>query len=93
MNPGDNSPKPLRRKVELGAEVITHDDVLEKKREEQNKKFKTNANKKKENKKEQKNENLEPKANNKQELKSNEQTIISYANIKKKIKKTKKDIE
>nr|XP_026494170.1 uncharacterized protein LOC113399291 [Vanessa tameamea] len=34
---GDSSPKPRRRKVAPGAEVITHKDVLQKKREEQTK--------------------------------------------------------
>lgn len=85
---GDNSPKPKRRKVAPGAEVITHDDVLEMKREERNRNLKLNANKKKE-KKEEQNKDLKSNAMKKKEMKKDEQNknLSSFASVKKEKKK------
>ncbi|CAH2097797.1 unnamed protein product [Euphydryas editha] len=83
---GDNSPKPKRSKVAPGAEVITHDEVLEKKREEKKKSLKTNSNEEK--KKGIKKTTIGTR-NKKPNQDNNEQkqNLIPYANIKKGKKK------
>ncbi|KOB65530.1 Uncharacterized protein OBRU01_22569 [Operophtera brumata] len=91
---GDNLPKPPRRKVAPGAEVITHDDVLERKKKEVKEKLIPKKNIKQEKlipKKNIKQEKLIPK-NIKQEKKNAQQKMSDKLNANQKQARTQDDV-
>lgn len=81
LKPGDNLPKPRRHKVALGAEIITH-DVLERKTKEQKKKLIPKQKIKKEKKNEQKKMTSKSEENKNQTKEQDE--VVYLRNISKK---------